>query len=158
MGARRNRPTEPADPAGPDEDLVHAASELRVLAGQLIRRLRAVSESPDVTMSQASVLSRLDRDGPATTAALARAEGVRPQSMGATLMALEESGLVARTPHPTDRRQSLMLLTRKGRHQLEEVRRTREGWLIDAMRERLDDDERQILVQSVGLLRRLVDE
>jgi DNA-binding MarR family transcriptional regulator len=139
-------------------EIIAASAELRARAGQLMRRLRAASEGSEVTMSQASVLSRLDRCGPATTSALAKAEGVRPQSMGATLLALEEAGMVARTPHPTDRRQALMLLTRKGRHHLEEVRRSREGWLVEALEQRLDDRERAVMIEAIGLLGRLVDE
>ena len=60
------------------------------------------------------VMRRLDTDGPATTADLARAEGVKPQSMGATIAALEEKGIVERKPHPTDGRQMNIALTAKG--------------------------------------------
>jgi DNA-binding MarR family transcriptional regulator len=142
----------------PQPDLAEVASELRSLAGQLMRRLRAASEDSGVTMSQASVLSRLDRGGPATTSVLARAEGVRSQSMGATLVTLEEAGMVARTPHPTDRRQALMLITRKGSRHLDEVRRSREGWLVEALQDRLDEREQSVLVEAVELLRRIVEE
>ncbi|WP_344022795.1 MarR family transcriptional regulator [Streptomyces luteireticuli] len=143
----------------PSADELHdAASKIRALAGQLTRRLREASEGADVTMSQAAVLSRLDRRGPATTVELARAERVRPQSMGATLAALEDAGLVERSPHPTDRRQTLMSLTAEGRRQLTEVRRTREGWIAQALREGLDDRERAVVVEAVDLLARLVEE
>lgn len=144
-------------PPAPDE-LHEAASKIRALAGQLTRRLREASEGADVTMSQAAVLSRLDRRGPATTVELARAERVRPQSMGATLAALEDAGLVERSPHPTDRRQMLMSLTEEGRRQVEEVRRTREGWIARALREGLDERERAVVVEAVDLLARLVEE
>ena len=88
-------------------DFVHAV-------GLLVRRVRAVSAAHELSWSEAAVMGRLDRDGPATTADLARAEAVRPQSMGATIAALEERGLVARKPHRTDGRQVNIVLTAKG--------------------------------------------
>ena len=73
--------------AGPARASV-LAGELRVVVGKLIRRLREQVSPGDFTWSQLSVLKRLERDGPATVTTLARAEGVRPQSMGATVAVL----------------------------------------------------------------------
>src|ERR1035437_8820056 len=78
------------------------AGELRVVLGQLARRLREQADGSDLTKSQSSVLGRLERDGPATATALARAEGLRPQSMGTIMAALEAAGLVAGSPDPRD--------------------------------------------------------
>ncbi|MEU7169278.1 MarR family transcriptional regulator [Streptomyces morookaense] len=150
------QPQPPAAAAPPE--LAEAAAKLRILTGQLMRRLRAASEGEGVTLSQAAVLSRLDRHGPATTVALARAERVRPQSMGATVGALEEEGLVQRSPHPTDRRQAIMSLTDKGRRQLTEVRRTREGWIAQALGERLDEREQAVVIEALDLLARLAED
>ncbi len=55
--------------------------DLRMALGRLKRRLREQAGPNDFSDSQKSVLVRLDRDGAATVSALARAEGVRPQSM-----------------------------------------------------------------------------
>ena len=68
----------------------------------LVRRMRQVQETSGLTLSERSALSRLDRDGPTTSAALARHEQISPQSMGATLSGLEERGLVDRRPDPRD--------------------------------------------------------
>ena len=83
--------------------------------GLLARRVRAAAALQELSWTEAAVLSRLANDGPATTAGLARAEAVKPQSMGATVAALEEKGLVERKPHPTDGRQANIALTAKGR-------------------------------------------
>jgi len=84
-----------------------AVGELMLSIGQLVRRLRAEINEGELTLSQAATIGRLDRAGLATTADLARAESVKPQSMSATLTSLEEAGLVQRQPHPTDGRQVL---------------------------------------------------
>jgi DNA-binding MarR family transcriptional regulator len=132
-------------------EIAVSASELRIVLGQLVRRLRAEYSFP---IAQATVLSRLDREGAQTTSALATAERVRPQSMAQTLAELAADDLVARRPDPADGRQVLIEITRRGRDRLAEDRRRREGWLAAAIAE-LGGDEQQILIEAVPLLRRL---
>ena len=128
------------------------ASDLRIVIGGLIRRLRVENALP---IGQGAVLARLDRDGPATTSALAAAEHVRAQSMAATIAELADDGLVARRPHPLDRRQILIELTGRGREKLADDRQRREGWLAQAIEAELTPGEQETLEQAVPLLRRL---
>src|SRR5580692_6799211 len=109
------------------------AAELRVVAGQLRRRLREQSSLGDLTESQLAVLRRLDSDGPATVSALARAEGMRPQSMGANIAALEVAGLVSGAPDPNDGRQTILSLTAACKEKVKVGRMACDGWLIDAI-------------------------
>jgi DNA-binding MarR family transcriptional regulator len=132
-------------------EVARAASDLRIVLGQLIRRLRVENTFP---ISHATVLSRLDRNGPQTTSALAAAERVRPQSMAQTIAELEADELVSRHPDPLDGRRILIQLTEQGAKVLGEDRRRREGWLAAAIAE-LDEDEQALLVRVVPLLRRL---
>ncbi|MCE7551853.1 MarR family winged helix-turn-helix transcriptional regulator [Streptomyces thermodiastaticus] len=136
-------------------DRSRSAEELMAVVSQLNRRMRAASPQGSLSPSQRIVLGRL-HDGPATTAALARAEHVRPQSMRVTLAALEASGLVERSPHPTDGRQVVFSLTGAGRRRLTELRQAKETWLADAIAARLDADEQRVLAQAVELMKRLV--
>jgi len=137
-----------------NQQLVGAASELRIVLGRLMRRLRAEHSFP---ISHGTVLGRLDRDGAQTASALAAAERVRPQSMAQTLAELAADGLIGRRPDPSDRRQSLVELTARGRDVLTEDRRRREGWLCTAIASELTPEEQQILVRAVPLLRRLAE-
>ncbi|HEV7931105.1 MAG TPA: MarR family transcriptional regulator [Actinomadura sp.] len=137
-------------------DLAAAAAELRLVVGQLNRRLRAASARHELTWSQVAAMSRLDADGPSTTVALARAEAVRPQSMGATLAVLTERGLVERAPDPADGRQVIFSLTRLGTEVLAEGRTARQAWLAQAMEAEFDPAERQTVVTAIELLKRLV--
>ncbi len=133
------------------------AGELRVVLGTLVRRLREQTRPGGLTSSQAAVLGRLDRDGPATVTALARAEGVRPQSMGATVSALEAAGLVRGAPDPADGRQTLWSLTTACRRFIKANRAAREDWLCRAIRAKLAAKEQAELARAVGLLKRLAD-
>ena len=130
------------------------ASELRVVIGQLLRRLRAEHRFP---ISHGAVLGRLDRGGPQTTAHLAAAERMRPQSMGQTLAELEAQGLISRRPDEHDGRRKLLELTAEGRAVLEDDRRRREGWLAEAIETELSAEEREVLAQALPLLARLKD-
>ncbi|HXD60221.1 MAG TPA: MarR family transcriptional regulator [Thermoleophilaceae bacterium] len=135
-------------------DTSRLASELRVVLGQLIRRLRAEHRFP---ISQGSVLGRLDRQGAQSVSDLAAVERVRPQSMAQTVAELESEGLVSRRPDPDDRRRALVELTDQGRTTLAADRRQREGWLAEAIASDMTPDEQRTLREAVELMRRLAD-
>jgi DNA-binding MarR family transcriptional regulator len=147
--------------ASPDIQLTQSAAlatELRALFGKLKRRLREQAGAGDLTPSQISVLLRLEREGPATTSNLARLEGMRPQSMGAVIAALEAAGLVSGAPDPTDGRQTILSLTDACRTWVEEQRAARQDWLTRSLQARLSSHEQDQLAEAVALLRRLVDD
>ena len=124
--------------------------------GLLIRRVRAAAATHELSWSEAAVLGRLRRDGPATTADLARAETVRPQSMGATVAALEGMGLVERKPHLTDGRQVNIVLTAKGAAVCKSSKDAKLKWLAQAIA-RLDDKDRETLFAAGEIIKRLVE-
>ncbi|MCS0494667.1 MarR family transcriptional regulator [Ancylobacter sp. MQZ15Z-1] len=129
-------------------------TELSLAIGQLLRRLRAESNPDGLTWSQTVALARLEEIGPTTTADLARAESVKPQSMGATLAEMEREGLVERRPHPTDGRQVLFALTAAGIEAKRKRSAAKQKWLLSAMAA-LDPDEQRTLIAAVALVRRL---
>jgi DNA-binding MarR family transcriptional regulator len=135
-------------------DAALVASDLRVVLGRLVRRLRAEHRFP---LSHGMALGRIDREGVQSVSDLAHAEGVRPQSMAQTVNDLEADGLIGRRPDPDDRRRALVELTEAGRLALAADRRRREGWLADAIANQMSVEEQQLLERSVGLLRRLAD-
>jgi len=134
------------------------AAELRALVGKLKRRLREQTGSMDLTPSQVSVLLRLETDGPATASGLARAEGMRPQSMGSVIAALEAAGLVSGAPDPADGRQTILNLTDACRKWVGEGRAARQDWLSRTLEARLSPEEQEKLVEAVELLKRLLDD
>lgn len=134
-------------------DAARVASELRIVLGQLVRRLRAERRFP---LSHAAVLGRLDREGARTVSELAAAERMRPQSMAQTVAELESDGLVGRRPDPDDKRRALVELTDAGAQVLAADRREREGWLAEEIR-LLSTEEQELLGDAVGLLRNLAE-
>jgi DNA-binding MarR family transcriptional regulator len=137
------------------EDAALAAQELRVVFSRLRRRLRELAASDDLTPPQLAVLSRLGKDGTSSVSVLAAQEGVRTQSMAATVAGLEASGLIARHPDPDDGRRQLIRLTAAGADRLGSDREVRGEWLAGAIQERLTADERATLREAVALVDRL---
>ncbi|MEK7916125.1 MarR family transcriptional regulator [Burkholderia contaminans] len=146
-------------PLPPSEALPLAglAGELRISVGKLMRRMREQVHPNDLTSSQKSVLLRLDRDGPATVSALARAESVRPQSMRVTVATLEALGAVSGEPDPTDGRQTLIALTPGFRKALQANRAAKDDWLFRALHAQLSEAEQAELASAVKLLQRLAE-
>ncbi|GAB1640648.1 MarR family winged helix-turn-helix transcriptional regulator [Krasilnikovia sp. MM14-A1259] len=130
------------------------AADLRLVLGQLVRRVRADDPTPpDVT----AVLGLLGRQGPMTTSELAAARRVRPQSMARSVGRLVEQGLAERVSHPVDRRKAPIALTARGHEILGEERGRRADWLARAIDETLSDRDVQTLTDAVDLCRRLLD-
>jgi DNA-binding MarR family transcriptional regulator len=134
------------------------AAELRTILGQLKRKLREHGGRSDLTPSQVSVLLRLEKDGPAAVSSLARAEGMRPQSMSAIITSLLESGLVNGSQDPNDGRQTLMSLSRKCQKFLKEGRAARQDWLTTTIQEKLSAQDQEKLAAVLELLARLVED
>jgi DNA-binding MarR family transcriptional regulator len=135
-----------------DDAVAHAAAELRLVLGQLVRRVRAESGVP---LGQLAVLGLLDRDGPGSTADLAAAQLVRHQSMARTVAQLVEAGAVAQRPHPSDGRKVELSITPSGRRLLEHERERRVDWLSRAIISELGPDELPTLERATSLLARL---
>lgn len=143
--------------AGDPARALALAGELRAVIGKLNRRLREQSQTGDLTSSQKSVLVHLEREGSATVTTLARALGMRPQSMGATVSALQAAGHLVSSAHPNDGRQTVLSLTPACRRMINAARSAREDWLCRTIQARLGPKEQERLSAGVELLKRLVE-
>jgi DNA-binding MarR family transcriptional regulator len=141
--------------AGPD---VHeVAGALRVSIGLLLRRLRQTRTDGELTLPESSALTRLDRGGPATASALAKLEQISPQSMGATLGALEAKGLIERRADPGDGRRAVLSVTDAGSRLLRDKRNARTERLAKALSAGFTPAEIQLLAAASPLLERLAE-
>lgn len=140
------------------ESAAAAARDLRVMFSRLRRQLRDLATDDDLTPSQTAVLIRLWKEGPSSASVLAGAERVRPQSMATIVAALEQRGLIERTPDPEDGRRQLISLTTTGRRRAESNRQVREEWLARALHNRYSERERRTILDALALLDRLTEE
>jgi DNA-binding MarR family transcriptional regulator len=138
----------------PRKALEIAVIDFTQAVGLLMRRVRAAAGSHELSLTEAAVMARLARNGPATTADLARAEGMKPQSMGTTIAALEEMGMVERKLHPTDGRQVNIELTARGAAVRDSTRDAKRTWLAQSI-SRLDEQDRETLFRAGEIIKRL---
>jgi DNA-binding MarR family transcriptional regulator len=136
--------------------LERSLSELTQAIGLLVRRVRAATAAQELSWGESAVLGRLARGGPATTAELARAEAVKPQSMGTTIAALAAKGLVQRRPHPTDGRRIHIQLTAQGAATRQRIKDAKHTWLAKVVSE-LDPRDQETLFAAGEILKRLAE-
>jgi DNA-binding MarR family transcriptional regulator len=140
-----------------DPDVDQVAGALRVSIGLLVRRLRQARAEGELSLPESSALSRLDRGGPATSAALARLEQISPQSMGATLGSLEARGLIERHADPEDGRRAVMSVTEAGLQALRDRRNAGTEQLARALATGFTRSELNQLMAVAPLLERLAE-
>jgi DNA-binding MarR family transcriptional regulator len=135
------------------------ATALRISVSRLARRLRVERlglGGTELVLSdiQLAALSALDRHEAMSPGELAEHEKVQPPSMTRVIAVLEERNLLRRAPHPTDRRQVILTVTPDGRAVVDRVRRRREAWLAQRLRE-LSPEEQATLQAAAPILEKL---
>lgn len=134
------------------------AGDLLLAVGMLRRRLQQlpVADRTEITTPEMSALARLERGGPQTSADLAKSERVTPQSMSTTIAGLEAKGLIARDLDPTDRRRSVVSLTRVG-HTAVAQRRSVRRQLVGAVLTDFPADDIEVLRKAAAIIERLAE-
>ena len=141
----------PVDAAvGEETSSEEVAEKLHSAAIHLLRRLRRQDVASGLTAPRLSALSVIVYGGPLTLGALAAAEQVRPPTMTRIVAALEEEGLVERSPGE-DRRVTLVRATEAGSRLLHEGRRRRTAQLA-AQLAALPPEDRHTLSRAADLL------
>jgi DNA-binding MarR family transcriptional regulator len=132
-----------------------AVADFTQSIGLLVRRARTASSS-ELSWTESNVLKRIAKEGPSTTADLARLEGMRPQSMRPIVTTLEKMGMIERRPHATDGRQVNLVLTAKGAAEQKSSRDQKRTWIAQAIAQ-LNRQERETLFEAGKVIRRLVE-
>jgi DNA-binding MarR family transcriptional regulator len=143
--------------AGTVTDDYEVAAALRVAIGMMVRKMRQARLPGELTLPETWALSRLDRNGPATSSDLARQDRISPQSMGATLAVLEERGLIERRRDPADGRRVVLSITAAGRQLANDRRGARSELIAAALRDGFTAAERDQLLAAAPLLERLAE-
>lgn len=141
----------------PATDAAEVGAALRLVVGRIARRMRQAHAVGEMTLSEASVLARLDRDGADSPGSLAELERVRPQAMATTLAALEERGLVTRRQDAADGRRAVMSVTDAGRKVLADRRSESVRRLTAVLEQEFTAAERRDLLEVLPLLNRLAE-
>jgi len=133
------------------------ANRLRPALLKLARELRRESHALGVTGGQVTLLIQVRRNRGIGVNELAARERMSPAAMSGYAARLEKAGLVARTPHASDRRRQGLSVTAEGERVLRSVKSRRTAWLA-ARLERLDPDDLQALDAAVEPLLQLLED
>ena len=137
-----------------DIEIDRVAEELRAAVGDFVRAARTDEQ---LSNNQLSILGLLDRDGPATIAAVAAVCHIRHQSATKVVEQLRSDQMVEIGAHPSDRRAVQITISEAGRDALGEERDRRSAWIAEASTTRLSRQEQGNVPALVDLLRRLAD-
>ncbi len=135
-------------------ELTELAARLRLAVGRLNRRIRIDGHEATPPL-QLSALVTVEQHGPLRLSELARREAVTAPTMSRVLAALDEQGLVIRTPDPNDARGVRIVLSDLGARRLNEVRSTRTA-LVARRLQRLTADQRRLLGDALPALEALL--
>jgi DNA-binding MarR family transcriptional regulator len=137
--------------------MLQTANHLRITLGRIVRRLRQAHAAGEVTLSELSVLGRLDRQGSQTAGQLAEQERVTPQAMSTILGELEARDLIARTADSHDGRRLQLTATAAGRQLLAGRRSETAARVAAALDTALTSEEQRQLIEALPLLDRLAE-
>jgi DNA-binding MarR family transcriptional regulator len=140
-----------------EQEAGEVAAALYLSVGLFKRRLRQMPAEGELSLPESSALRRLERGGPATVTALAKAEQISVQSMGATLHTLEARRLIDRHPDPADGRSSVMSVTEAGLVALNDKRNARIAQLARVLAAGFTPAERGQLMAAAPLIERLAE-
>jgi DNA-binding MarR family transcriptional regulator len=138
-------------------DVTEVAGALRVAVGLVVRKLRQAPSPGELSLAESSALSLLERGGPATSSDLARVDRISPQSMGVTVAALLDRGLIERNRDPEDGRRIVLSVTEAGLRTLRDKRGARTEHIAAALRDGFTEDELRQLEGASVLLERLAE-
>jgi len=140
-----------------DQEVEEVAAALYLSVGLFKRRLRQLSAPGELSLPESAALRKLERGGPATVTALAKAEQISAQSMGATLGTLEARGMVKRQSDPADGRRAVMSVTESGLSALSDKRNARIAQLTRALAATFTAEEMGQLAAAAPLIERLAE-
>jgi DNA-binding MarR family transcriptional regulator len=140
--------------------IVHArtpaadAAELSGALEGLVSLLRRLAQRPDMSLTTASTLRMLDREGPRRLSDLALREGVSQPAMTQLVTRLERDGLARRQADPDDARVVLVAITDAGRSVLDQRRASR-ALALEELFETLPPGDRARIADALPALIRL---
>jgi DNA-binding MarR family transcriptional regulator len=143
-------------PAHPPDGAVHAddVAALQDVSLRLTRKLRKRSET-ELTMSQVSALSTIQRNGPLRVGELARSEQISKSSVTRLVARLEETGYLERRADPADGRSFVVVITDHG-HDLLAAARQRANEFLALQVGRLSEGDRRSIMAALPSLERLI--
>jgi DNA-binding MarR family transcriptional regulator len=157
-GAQGPTPNRP-NPEGVQSKDMEIATNLRITINRLVKIMRRETRNDgQLSLTERSTLGLLYPDIQLAPTDIARTEKVTTQSMSQVVNHLVELNYVARAPSAEDGRKTLLSLTDAGRSRVELARQEKQEWLAKSVHEKVAEAEKDLLLQAIQILTKLVDE
>src|ERR1700722_2068741 len=144
---------------GPQPRDMEIAASLRITLNRLVKIMRRETRNDgQLSLTERSTLGLLYPDVQLAPTDIARTEKVTTQSMSQVVNHLVELNFVTRTPSAEDGRKTLLSLTEFGRAGVEQARLEKQEWLAKALHQKVTESEKNLLIDALTILTKLVDE
>ena len=138
---------------------IEVAAALRTVIHRLVKLLRREThEKGPFSLTERSVLGSLYQLGDQPPSTLAQLEKVTSQSMSQIISHLDEAGMIRKTPSGEDKRKVLLSLSPAGRAYVEDARVRKQEWLAHALQKKVSPAEKDVLMESLKILTKIIDE
>jgi DNA-binding MarR family transcriptional regulator len=135
----------------------NTAMNLRRAITKLALCMRKCRKKDALSSNKVAVLGSLYREGPSSPSEIAGSENQQPQSFTRIFAELEKQEMIARSPHPKDRRQIVFSLTEHGKQTLKKDMQQRDQWLLEKLDE-MNETEVEVLRLAARIMHCLVGE
>lgn len=144
---------------GPQPRDMEIAASLRITLNRIVKVMRRETRNDgQLSLTERSTLGLLYPDVQLAPTDIARTEKVTTQSMSQVVNHLVELKFIVRTPSAEDGRKILLSLSDVGRARVEQARQEKQEWLAKALHEKMSGAEKDLLVDALLILTKLVDE
>ncbi len=142
----------------PEINVNELAARLRMTVSRLVKIVRSeVKHDALLSLTERSTLSMIYQHSEILPSELAAIEKVTSQSMSQIINKLSHNGFINKTPSTEDKRKVIITITAQGREFIELKRNKSQEWLAKAISEKTTEAEKEIIMQAITILTRLVD-
>ena len=146
-------------PGGPSPRDIEVAGSLRTALHRLIKLLRRETRNDaQLSLTERSALSALYQHGELLPSDIARMEKVTTQSMSQVISHLFELNYIHKNASTDDKRKVLLSLAPAGKAYVEQLRLDKQEWLARALHEKATAEEKELLMEAIRVLTKLIDE
>jgi DNA-binding MarR family transcriptional regulator len=134
------------------------AANLTGVISRLVKILRKETHNDELlSLTERSTLGLVYKNGEMLSSELAAMEKVTSQSMSQIINKLFKDGYIKKTPSLKDKRKVIITITASGKNLMEKRKREKQEWLAKSLFEKTTQKEKELLVNAIAVLTKLVD-
>ena len=139
-------------------DDIDIAANLRVVISRLVKIMRnEINTDKLLSLTERSTLALIYQSSETLPSELAAIEKVTNQSMSQIINKLLHLGYIKKTASKTDKRKVIITISGSGKKYIEKKRHEKEEWLAQSISEKTTQKEKEVLVNAIKVLTKLVD-